>query len=497
MTLTEELAEWAHALRFEDIPRDVVEIAGLQLLSQCAAMRTGAAHPLGRRLVAGFGQPTQPDPRRAAFVLAGLGSWLHFDDTAFAGHLSNSTVAVPMAYARSQKLDGRALLTSVIVANECAARITASATLGPFRGQSATFAHVVGAVAGRLAGEDVPVRRWVDALGLGLGLPPRTVPIGFLGGDAKVFSASTPVAVGLDACDAAGAGFTGSAEILEHPEGFLSRFSTVPLPEAVTLGLGRRWHTRTMSFKVHPGGPGMDAAIDCGLELHRAVGPVRAADVAGITVDTSLYTAIVNAQAGAYVRGPQSPVSALVFALPYLLATVLLTGDLTIEDFSAAGTGRPERWRLAELVRVRLDDEMTYDLFHSEVPFGEALRLAGPRAAEWLRPFGARWKGDGQWLVDLVGEVEPPSEDFRSARKVTGARVTVGFRDGRSVSREVDVPVGAVGATGGRPVADLVREKFLGTGGSAATADAMTALEPASAAEVAALLEDALDRTAG
>src|SRR5690348_8350509 len=111
MTLTEELAEWAHALRFEDIPPDVVEIAKLQILSQCAAMRIGATHPLGRKLTAAFGPPLQPDPRRAAFVLAGLGSWLHFDDTAFAGHLSNSTVAVPMAYAQSQELDGRALLT--------------------------------------------------------------------------------------------------------------------------------------------------------------------------------------------------------------------------------------------------------------------------------------------------------------------------------------------------------------------------------------------------
>ncbi|MFF3413744.1 MmgE/PrpD family protein [Streptomyces sp. NPDC002698] len=492
MTLTEELAEWAHALRFEDIPPDVVDIAKLQILSQCAAMRIGATHPLGRKLAEAFGPPLQPDPRRAAFVLAGLGSWLHFDDTAFAGHLSNSTVAVPMAYAQSQELDGRALLTSVIVANECAARVTASATLGPFRGQSATFTHVVGAVAGRLRGENAPARRWADALGLGLGLPPRTVPIGFLGGDAKVFSASTPVSVGLDACDAAAAGFEGSREILEHPEGFLSRFAAVPLPGAVTAGLGRRWHTHTTSFKVHPGGPGMDAAVDCGLELHRELGPVRARDVTGITVDTSLYTVLVDAQAGAHLRGADSPVSALVFALPYLLATVLLTGDLTTGDFAAPGVADEERWRLADLVSTRLDDAMTYDLFHSEVPFGEALRQAGPRAAEWLRPFGARLKGDGQWLVDLVGELEPPSEDFRSARKVTGARVTVDFRDGRSVSRRVDIPVGAVG---GPPAAALVREKFLGTGGSADTADALAALESASAQEVTKLLNAALERT--
>ncbi len=87
-------------------------------------------------------------------MLSGLTSWLHFDDTAYAGHLSNSTATVPMAYAHALGLDGRSLLTAVIVANECAARIAASATLGPFRGQNAAHTHVAGAVSGRLRAEE-------------------------------------------------------------------------------------------------------------------------------------------------------------------------------------------------------------------------------------------------------------------------------------------------------------------------------------------------------
>ncbi|NDU73479.1 hypothetical protein GWI34_12650 [Actinomadura sp. DSM 109109] len=94
------------------------------------------------------------------------------------------------------------------------------------------------------------------------------------------------------------------------------------------------------------------------------------------------------------------------------------------------------------------DQRMTYGLFHCEVPFGEALRQAGPRASEWPRGFGARWEGDGRRLVDLVGESEPPSKDFRSARKATPARVTVRFEDRRTAVRERDVPVGGVGALG-------------------------------------------------
>jgi 2-methylcitrate dehydratase PrpD len=493
MTLTEELAEWASRIRLNDVPGEVVGLAKTQILSQLAAIRAGAAHPLGLKLMRGFGPPLQPDSGRSAFVLAGLGAWLHFDDTAYAGHLSNSTVTVPLAVAHARGLDGADLLTAVIAANECAARVTAATTLGPFRGQSATFTHVTGAIAGRLRGEDAPAGRWVDAFGLGFGLPPRTVPVGFLGGDAKVFSAATPVRVGLDACDATRAGLSGSADILEHREGFLSRFATTPLPEAVLAGLGRRWHTQTLSFKVHPGGPGVDAAVDCCLDLHKELGTLRPQDVAEIVVDTSLYTLLVDRRSAAYLRGPDSPVSALVFSVPYTVATTLLTGHLTVADFTSEQTTDPDRWALAAKVRVEHDEEMTRDSFRCEVPFGEALRQAGPRGAAWLREFGSYWPGsDGQWLVDLVGDPDPPSPDFAAARKVTGARVTVRLTTGGEVVREVRIPVGAVGAVGGPPVSELVRDKFLGTGGPAEVVDVMAGLEKATADDVAEALRAAL-----
>ncbi|MER7399504.1 VlmK-like protein, partial [Streptomyces sp. NPDC000151] len=133
MTLLAELGAWAARLTPDAIPERVLRRAASQVLSQLGAIRAGAAHPLGRRLTAAFGPPLQDDPRQASSVLAALGSFLNLDDTAYAGHLSPSTVAVPLAYARARRLDGPALLTAVVAANECAARITAAATLGPLR----------------------------------------------------------------------------------------------------------------------------------------------------------------------------------------------------------------------------------------------------------------------------------------------------------------------------------------------------------------------------
>jgi 2-methylcitrate dehydratase PrpD len=428
-TLLEDLCAWAAGLDLDDVPEPVVRLAASQVISQLAAARAGMAHPLGRKVLAAFGSPLQDDPARGACSLSALTSWLQMDDTAYAGHLGNSTVTVPLAYALAGRADGRTLLRAVIVANECAARVTAAATLGPFRGQTATHTALVGSVTGRFGITGAPERQWVDALALAFGMPPRVLSPAFLRSDTKVLNALVPVRAGLDACDAAEAGLTGAADILEHPEGFLSRFSSVPLPEAVTAGLGTRWHTETLSFKLHPGGPGVDSAVDCAIELAAELGPLRVEDVADVLVETSYYTVFVDRKITPVITGPTSPLTALVMSTPYGVATALLTGDLLPGDFAGEPLATPDRWDLAKRVRVEHDPRMTRESFQCEVPFGEALRLAGDRAGSW--EFGALGSDlAALGLSALTAELGPPSESFTEARKVTGARVTVTLADG-------------------------------------------------------------------
>jgi 2-methylcitrate dehydratase PrpD len=487
MTLIENLSRWASRLDLDDVPERVVRFAASQVLSQLAAARAGAQHPLGRAVVRGFGPPWQQDPAQSAFVLAGLTSWLHFDDTAYAGHLSNSTVTVPLAYAHGLGLDGRQLLTAVIAANECAARVTAAATLGPFRGQNAAHTHVAGAVSGRLRASDAPLDEWVNAFGIAFAMPPRPFLRAFLGSDAKVLSAAVPVRAGLDACDAARAGLVGPRDILEHPDGFLAAFSSVPLPEAVDLDLGRRWHTETLSFKLHPGGPGLDAAVDCARELRAAIGPVQAADIADVVVTTSMYTLVVDQKAAEFVDAQRSPVSALVFCTPYAVATALLTGNLTAADFALPAVADPARWQLAARVRLEHDSAMTRESLLSAAPFGEALRQAGPRAAKWLEEVG------GDWLVELVGTPAEPAPTFETATKATPARVEVRLANGDVHGRELSIPRGAIGPELRAGHAALVREKYLATGGPVDVADIASELADASARDVRTMLERSLD----
>jgi 2-methylcitrate dehydratase PrpD len=486
MTLIENLSRWASGLDLDDVPDRVVRFASSQVLSQLAAARAGAQHPLGKAVIRGFGEPWQASAAQSAFVLAGLTPWLYYDDSAYAGHLSNSTATVPMAYAHALGLDGRGLLTAVIAANECAARITAAATLGRFRGQNAPHTHLAGAVSGRLRAEGAPAEDWISAFGIAFSMPPWPSQRAFLGTDARVLSAATPVRMGLDACDAARAGLAGPRDILEGPDGFLATFASVPLPDAVDLALGDRWHTETLSFKIRPGGPVLDAAVDCAAHLHQVLGPVTVDAIDEVVVTTSMYTLLVGQKAAEFLDGKRSPVSALVFSTPYAVATALLTGGLTGADFARPATADQQRWRLADKILMEHDEGMTRQSLLSEAPFGEALRQAGPRAAKWLEEVGTRW------LVDLAGELSAPAESFETATKAMPARVEVRLRTGQTHSAERSIPVGAIGPDTRARHHDMVRAKFLAVGGPEETADIAADLPAASAAQVRQMLSLAL-----
>jgi 2-methylcitrate dehydratase PrpD len=438
-SLLGDLGAWASSLDLSEAPESVLELAKSQVVSYLATVRAALNHPLGVRIAALYGQPFSRDARSSARALCGLGAFMHYDDTGYAGHLSQSTVAVPLAYAYHLGLGGRRLLEAVLAANETAARITAASTLGPHRGQGALQTHLVGAVAGRAASQKLSAPLWTGALSLALSTPPWSLRHGFFHDESKVLGACSALSAGLDAVDAAEAGFSGPADVLEHPDGFLAQYADLPLPQAVIGGLGRVWHTETLSIKVHPGGPGVDAAIDAASQLHAVHGPFSVDDVNEVVVDSSVYTTLTDAVARRYVSGPDSALSALLLSVAYPVATTLLTGHFQPADLQRPAVADPDRWALAAKVRVTHDEEMTRDFLTATAPIGEALRQAGADAPAWLTRIG------GTWLADLLGPPAPPSESFSRATKMTPSRVAVLTRDGQRRSAEVRIPVGAAG----------------------------------------------------
>jgi 2-methylcitrate dehydratase PrpD len=500
MTLTEELADWAAGLRYEEIPEPVRRYAISQVLSQLAAARAGLQHPLGAKIVKAFGSPCQKDPVGRAYVLAALTTSLDFDDTMYAGHVSHSTVNVPLAYIGTGRLTGpdagQRLLTAIVAANETAARVTAAATLGPMRGQTALHAHLVGGVAALMHLDTAPAEQWVNAWGVALAAPPWSLRPAFMGSEAKALLAAEAVRTALQAGAAAAAGFTGAPDILEHPEGLLARFADVALPEAVTLGLGERWHTESLSFKVFPGCAYLDGALDAAVALSRQLGrtvsgvPADRRDLVQeideVVVHVPLFAAAMNAESAAFVDGPRTGVPALNFTLEYNVATALLTGGLTAADLAPPLSADAVRWGLAAKVRVEHDLALTQRSVLATAPLGEALRQAGGRAAPWLRAVG------GEPAVALLEAAGPPCRDFSTAVKSMGARVEVRLADGRTLDADVEVPTGAAGPATRACHQELMRHKFLGVGGQPDVADALAALPELTATDLTKVLEAAL-----
>jgi 2-methylcitrate dehydratase PrpD len=489
-SLIGRLTSWAATLRLDDAPDRVVAHLKSQILSQLAAARAGYAHPLGARIRRAWGSPLQADPGYAARTLSAATICLDYDDTAYAGHLSHSTVNVPLVYARPLRLSGRQLLTAVLAANECAARITAAATLGPFRGQTAGHTHLAGAVAGRLRAEDAPAEIWANALGLAFSVPTWTLSRGFFSTDAKLLAAAAPVQTALSACDGAVGGLVGPDDILEHPAGFLDRFADLPLPEEAVAGLGSCWHTETLSYKVHPGSAYTSAAVDCAVELHHALSDARpeeiAEEIAEVLIEGSLFTSGLDRITSRLGIGPHSSVAALNFSLPYNVATALLTGALEPADLAPPAVAEPARWELAAKVRTEHDPQLSRRALLATAPLGQALRRAGERADPWVRAIDAKAADTlpPAWL--------PPETDFRWATKNLGARLTVRLHDGRTLSTERRTAVGAAGGAEGTDHAALARRKFLRCGGQPEAAELVQDLERLPPEDVGRLLELAL-----
>lgn len=471
--LVAQLADWASTVTYDDIPEATLSAARSQLISNLAAVRASLRHPVGQRIVAAFGPPDQPDAGRSAYVLAALATALDFDEVAYSGHVSAGAVNVAVAEARRAGLDGldqldgrdgRALLATIVVANECAARISAATILSPFfRGQTNTHCHLASAAAARLHARGAGPREWTAALGLALGI--LTVPLhhAVVTSEVKALSAAAPVRLALDACEAAAHGLAGPETVLEHGEGLLAHLSAVPLPDAVTRGLGRRWHTDTLTYKRFPGSAYLHAAFDCAERLHQRLGALEASQVRGIVVHGSLLTWQLERKVAPDLAGPRTGVAAATLSVGYGVATLLRTGAFGPEELDPDAIDDAARWALADKVTVEHDMELSLRMAQATSPLGEALRQAGERALDW--PEFTTWTGaDGPAILAALGE---PAETFEDATMAIGARVGIELSDGRTVVEECPAFTGSAGPATRRDHPTLVRAKFRAVGGPA------------------------------
>ncbi|UCE32821.1 MAG: MmgE/PrpD family protein [Burkholderiales bacterium] len=370
---TRGLAEFAAGLRYERLPGEVVARLKLLVLDSLGCALYGAGLPwcrlLRETLLAQDATRTHPvwgTAERLSALNAALANGtqvqgFELDDVHRHGVLHVGAVTLPALLAVAGMrpgMSGRDLVTAAVAGYEVGPRV------GICMGQehigqgwhSGATVGVFSAAAAAAAALGLDAGRTVHALGIA-GTQAAGLMAAQYGAMVKRMHAGRSSQSGLLAALLAERGFTGIVDVFESPYGgFCTTFSRSTdrfRLDALTEGLGDFFETMRVSLKFYACVGTNHTALDSlrNIQARRPFGPD---DVHEIVVHGSQVTVD---HAGWPYR-PEGPTSAQL-NMRYCIATLLLEGDVFVDQFTDGCETNPQRIALAERVRVEHDPAIT------------------------------------------------------------------------------------------------------------------------------------------
>ena len=366
---TQELARWASALRYEDLPHEVVAKARtcvLDALGVCLFGSTLASVQKLAAMVAGencaaqataFGLPLRTSASNAALINAASAHAFQLDEIHIEATLHPGAIAVPVALAVAEAnggAAGRDIITALVAGYEVGLRVGLSAKGGMFvRGyhnQGTTGVFVAGSTAARLLKLDAGETQ--HALGLA-GSQAAGLMAVQEGAMAKGFHSGRAAQSGIYAAKLAKLGYTGIPDVLEaHYGGFLSSLvGDFPL-EPLTAELGKRWEILKVGFKPAPASNGSIvamAALDRIMREHK----LAADDIQSVTAHVSTNT--LHHCGWEYDPAKIQGVLAAQMNLRYGMAVMALERQATVAQFTEAKMRDPVIMDFVRRVNVELE----------------------------------------------------------------------------------------------------------------------------------------------
>lgn len=365
MMLSEALCRHIAETPFAALPPATVEVTRRVLLDATGVMiaasgaspdvqpfiRLAAASGAGPCAILGTGLTTSAP--MAALANGAMAHALDYED-AFdpaPSHPNASMVPAVLALAQTQAVDGETLIAALAIGCDLVCRIALSfeqtmeesgwyppPIVGAF-GAAAACARVLG----------LDWRRTRDALSL-------TLCQAVMPGEIK-HSADTVIRAVREAFPAQGAvlaallardGVTGFEAPLEGKAGFFRLYVDGKYDPSVLLdGLGERFHGEGLSFKPWPACRGTHAFIELGLRLAAEHG-FGGRDVAAITARTDpVHRMLVEPIERK--RAPSVAIDAK-FSIPFTLATALVRGRVSLDDFTPAALADADVLSLASRI---------------------------------------------------------------------------------------------------------------------------------------------------
>lgn len=333
---TRALAAFAATLRYEDIPAPVIAMTKACAIDAAAVALFGSSLPWSASVenfahhVGSDGSSTilSPQLRRASAPAAALanGTFAHafeFDNLrqpSVGVHPGSTATLGALAVAEECGASGREFLTALVAGNECMLRTglaaKQSSELMGFHapGQTGVFGSAI--AASRIMKHDA--HRTTMAIGIGGSLCSGLLAFAKAGngGMVKRLHMGRAAEGGVTAAYLAERGFEGPDVLLEGKFGYLDVYARDGDPKLLTDGLGTRWESLNIWFKMFPCHVTAQAPVRAIRELQREH-RFGAADVTRIVIETSEKVLSHHAE-----RAPQD-VGTAQYSVPFSVALSL------------------------------------------------------------------------------------------------------------------------------------------------------------------------------
>jgi aconitate decarboxylase len=371
---TRAIARFVSGLAYEQIPSEVVARVKLLILDSLGCALYGADLPWARilqerlstldatRAVSVWGTGQRLSAPHAALVNGTQVQGFELDDVHRQGVLHVGAVTLPPLIALLEgerpEMSGREFLAAAVAGYEIGPRVgmcMGQEHIGQGWHSGATLG-VFSAAAGAARGLGLDEARTVHALGIA-GTQSAGLMAAQYGAMVKRMHAGRSAQSGLYGALLAEAGFTGIVDVFEAPYGgFCTTFSRsqdrFDLAE-LSSGLGERFETMRISLKFYSCVGSNHTTLDAirAIQARRPFGPD---DVQEIVVHGSQVT--VDHVGWAY--RPEGLTSAQL-NLPFCVATLLLEGDVFVDQFKPDAVDDAARIALSRRVRVEHDPAIT------------------------------------------------------------------------------------------------------------------------------------------
>ncbi|MGB3772093.1 MAG: MmgE/PrpD family protein [Rhodococcus sp. (in: high G+C Gram-positive bacteria)] len=379
-TLAQQLAEFASATTFDDLPGDVVDSVGLRVLDTlgiavaATSLETSTAaiawarEQGGNAVASAVGVQENLPPTLAAFVNGVLAHSLDFDDTHLPSVLHPSASVVPAALAAAQQhgANGRDLVRGIALGLEVCVRL-GMAGFDPETQNSVFFEHgqhatsICGAMGGAVAASVIggaPAEGIVDSLGIAASMAAGIIEANRTGGTVKRVHCGWAAHSAVSAAGLARHGITGPPTVLEGRFGFFQAWlHQAGREREIAEGLGSNWAAPGLFVKPYPANHFTHAAVDAAAAMrNRGIAP---ADVRRYVLGVPAANLRTIGEPIEVKRTPQTGYMAQ-FSGPYAIAVGMLGGGglgAVLDDYTDEKATSDERREIMARVDVVPDDQ--------------------------------------------------------------------------------------------------------------------------------------------